>query len=349
MKRFTGLLLVAALGLSVLAGCTTSTDTEVQSEITSAVSEVSTDSEEPTTTEEATTIRVGALSGPTAMGMVKLMSDSDAGTTENTYEFAALQTDASAFVTDMVQGNLDIAAVPSNLAANIYNKTEGGVQVIAVNVYGVLSIVERGDSISSISDLKGKTIYATGQGAIPEVTLRYLLSENGMDLDTDLTVTWCSDTTEALSYITSDENAIAMLPQPFVTAAKAQVSDLNVALDLSEEWAKVCDTNIVTGVLLVRTEFAEAYPEQLAKFLEEYEASVDYTLENTADAATLIESYGIVGKAAIAEKALPNCNICCLTGSEMKTTLSAFLQVIYDFNPQLVGGTLPGDDFYYEP
>ena len=237
-------------------------------------------------TEETTTIRIGAMAGPTAMGMVKLRKDSENGNTKNTYAFEDFATDASAFVTPLATGEIDIAAVPSNLAANIYNKTEGKVQVVAVNTLGVLNLVERGNTVNSISDLKGKTIYATGMGAVPEYTIRYILSGNGLDADKDVNIVWCSDTTEALSKLKSEDGAIAVLPQPFVTAASAQISDLRVVTDLNESWEKINNNSkIVTGVIVVRKEFAEKYPEQLKKFIDEYNESVAYTSSNVDEAS----------------------------------------------------------------
>jgi NitT/TauT family transport system substrate-binding protein len=301
------------------------------------------------TDDAETTVRIGALSGPTAMGLVKLMDDAENGETENTYEFAELSTDPSTFAAPLATGEIDIAAVPSNLSSVIYNNTDGGIQVLAINNLGVLDIVERGaDDISSISDLAGKTIYATGEGATPEYTLRYLLSAEGLDPDQDLTIQWCSDTTEALSYINEDEEAIAMLPQPFVTAALAQVEDLHIAIDLNDAWAETdADCEIVTGVLVVRTEFAEEHPDLVETFLTEYAASMDYASENTADNAALIEKYGIVAKAAIAEKALPNCHLQMETGADMFSSLSGYLNILYEENPASIGGNLPGEDFYY--
>jgi NitT/TauT family transport system substrate-binding protein len=301
------------------------------------------------TDDAETTVRIGALSGPTAMGLVKLMDDAENGETENTYEFAELSTDPSTFAAPLATGEIDIAAVPSNLSSVIYNNTDGGIQVLAINNLGVLDIVERGaDDISSISDLAGKTIYATGEGATPEYTLRYLLSTEGLDPDQDLTIQWCSDTTEALSYISEDEEAIAMLPQPFVTAALAQVEDLHIAIDLNDAWAETdADCEIVTGVLVVRTEFAEEHPDLVETFLTEYAASMDYASENTADNAALIEKYGIVAKAAIAEKALPNCHLQMETGADMFSSLSGYLNILYEENPASIGGNLPGEDFYY--
>ena len=293
-------------------------------------------------TEETTTIRIGAMAGPTAMGMVKLRKDSENGNTKNTYAFED-------FATPLATGEIDIAAVPSNLAANIYNKTEGKVQVVAVNTLGVLNLVERGNTVNSISDLKGKTIYATGMGAVPEYTIRYILSGNGLDADKDVNIVWCSDTTEALSKLKSEDGAIAVLPQPFVTAASAQISDLRVVMDLNEAWEKINDNSkIVTGVIVVRKEFAEKYPEQLKKFIDEYNESVAYTSSNVDETAQLIAEYGVVASAAIAKKALPKCHIVCYVNGNMKNALKGFLQVLYDQNPKSVGGSMPKDDFYYE-
>lgn len=298
--------------------------------------------------EEATVVRAGALSGPTAFGLVKLMEDAANGETTNTYEFAELSSDPSTFVAPLASGQIDIAAVPANLASVIYNKTEGGIKILAINNLGVLNIVERGETVSSIADLAGKTVYATGQGATPEYTLRHLLNANGIDPDKDLTIQFCADTTEALSYISQDEAAIAMLPQPFVTAALAQVEGLRVAMDLNDAWAELdngCD--IVTGVIVARSEFVENNPEAVEIFLSEYEDSMVYAMENTSDNAALIEKYGIVAKAAVAEKAFPGCHLNLKTGEDMKASMSGYLQVLFDENPQAVGGALPTDDFYY--
>lgn len=292
------------------------------------------------------TVKVGAMNGPTAMGMVKLMSDSESGSTSNDYEFS-LETGADVFAPALAKGEIDIAAVPANMASIIYNNTDGGVQVIAVNTLGVLYIVERGTKISSVSDLKGKTIYATGEGAAPEFGLRYILSENGIDADNDLSIRWCADTTEALSLITADENAVAMLPQPFVTAAQTKIPGLRIALNLNSEWEALDNGSaMVTGVLVVRTEFAQQHPEQLARFLEEYEASVEYVVKNNDEAAKLIGGYEIVAE-PIALMAMPYCNITCLTGADMKAAMEGYLNVLFDMKPAAVGGSLPADDFYY--
>ena len=259
MKKVISLVLAALMLVCLFAGCT-NTDPEAV--------------ETPAVSEEPTTIRVGAMTGPTAMGMVKLMDDSDNGNTANKYEFS-LQTEATAFAPALTKGEIDIAAVPANLASVIYNNTDGGIKVLAVNATGVLYIVERGESINSFADLAGKKLYATGEGATPEFALRYLLKANGLDGDKAPEIQWCADTTEALSYISNDANAIAMLPQPFVTAAQTKVNDLRIAINLNGQWQAANDgASMATGVLVVRTEFAEKYPQQLKKFMEEYVASV---------------------------------------------------------------------------
>lgn len=322
MKKTTSFILTVLMLLGALSGCA---------------------SNEPDATaapEDNTVIRIGGLTGPTSMGMVKLMENTEE------YEFT-LSADPAGFVSGLAKGEIDIAAVPANLASVIYNNTDGAVKILAVNTLGVLYIVERGDTVQSLSDLAGKTLYATGAGAAPEYALRYLLQQNGMDADSDITVQWCSDTTEALSYIANDANAVAMLPQPFVTAAQMQVEDLRVAIDLNNEWAKLDNGSaMVTGVLVVRSAFAEEHPQVLAKFMEKYEQSVNFVLNNTEAAAQLMGQFEIV-KAPIALKALPFCNITYITGAEMKGAMENYLKVLLDMNPAAVGGKLPESDFYY--
>ena len=297
---------------------------------------------------DKTTVRVGAMAGPTAMGMVELMKKSDDGSSIGQYEFAELATDASALVAPISSGELDIAAVPANLASVIYNNTEGSIQVIAACSLGVLNLVERGDEISSLSDLAGKTIYATGQGAVPEYTIRYLLSASGVNPDSDVTIQWCADTTEALSYVKSMDKAVAVLPQPFVTAACAQVDDLRVVADLNEEWNKINpEDDILTGVIVVRKQFADEHPAAVKTFIDEYSSSVEFVQTNTDAAAALIAEYGIVGSEQIAKKALPGCHVVCIMGEELQHKLDAFLNIIYEMNPKAVGGKLPSSDFVY--
>ena len=291
---------------------------------------------------------IAALKGPTAMGLVKLMKDSESGeTTGNEYTFT-LAGSADEVTPALLKGELDMACVPANLAAVLYNKTEGEIEVLAVNTLGVLYIVENGESVHSMADLKGKTIVAAGKGSTPEYALRYLLTENGIDPDNDVTIDWKSEHSECVAALASGQATIALLPQPFVTVAQTKIEGLRMALDLTEEWNKLDNgSGLITGVIVARRDVVEANPGAVDSFLQNYAASVEWVNANNADAAQLIAEYGIIEAAPVAEKALPYCNIVCITGSEMKDKLSGYLQVLADAEPSSVGGALPGDDFYY--
>ncbi len=298
-------------------------------------------------TAEKTTIHIAGLKGPTTMGMVKLMSDADAGTAKQEYQVEVYGT-ADEIVPKLVSGEIDLAAVPANLASVLYNRTEGAVQVAAVNTLGVLYVVENGDSIHSVEDLRGRTIYSTGKGTTPEYVLNYILLQNGIDPQQDVTIEFKSESTEVAALLAAGSDAVAVLPQPYVTAVQMQNSDVRTALDLSEEWDKVSeDSGLVTGVLVARKEFIEENPGAFADFLADYAASIAYVNANVPEAAELVAQYGIVEKAAVAEKAIPACNIVYLAGPEMQTRLAGYLQVLYDQNPEAVGGALPAEDFYY--
>ena len=292
-------------------------------------------------------VRVVALNGPTGMGMVKMMKDE----AENAgYQFA-LESAPDVITPAIIKGEVDIACVPANLASVLFNKTQGGVQVLAVNTLGVLYIVERGDTIHSAEDLRGRTLYVSGKGATPEYAINYILAEAGLDPEKDVDLQFCAEHAECLTNLLADETAVAMLPQPFVTVAQTKASDLRVALDLTEEWDRLQEgsetpSSMITGVVVARKAFVEANPDAVKAFLTEYAASVDYVNENVDDAAKLIGEYGIVAE-NVAKLAVPKCNIVCITGEEMKTKLSGYLAVLFAQNPSAVGGQLPGDDFYY--
>lgn len=221
--------------------------------------------------------------------------------------------------------------------------------MLAVNTLGVVYIVEKGtEEVKSLEDLRGKTIYATGKGAVPEYALTYLLSQAGMDIEKDVKVEWKSEPTEVVSLMASQDSAVAMLPQPYVTVAQTKLDGLRVAVDLTEVWDSLDNgSKFITAGLFVRKEFAEKYPQQLAKFLDEYKASTEYVNSNVSEASQLIEKYGIV-KAAIAEKALPDCNIVYIDGEDMSKAVKGYYEVLFGLNPKSVGGKLPDDDFYYE-
>ena len=346
MKKLLSLLCVLSLSAALLAGCSTAGDAG-----TSETPGSSSTPSDVTEMADPIDVNVMALKGPTAMGMVEFMNEADSGTiTDNNYHFniTAATDEVSAA---LAQGTTDIAAVPANLASVLYNNTEGGVQVLAINTLGVLYIVESGDTVHSVEDLRGKTIYASGKGNTPEAALNYVLTQNGIDPSADVTIEWKSEQAECLSALMAEENAIAMLPQPFVTTAQAKSESLRVALDLTEEWdALQADSDtpstLVTGVVVARTEFAEDHPEVISNFLDYYQQSVEYVNANVEEAAQLVGQYEIV-TAEVAQKALPECNIVFIEGAEMKEKLSGYLSVLFEQNPQSVGGALPNDAFYF--
>lgn len=289
-------------------------------------------------------VKITALKGPTAMGLTYLMDNADETGIPYDFTIAAAVDEISPM---LIQGTTDLACVPANLASVIYNKTEGAVEVLAVNTLGVLYIAENGSDVGSLADLKGKTIYSSGQGATPEFALNYLLSSNGIDPKADVTIEWKSEHSECLANLVANPGSVAMLPQPFLTTALAKSEDIHVAVDLNEEWEKLDNGSaLLTGVIVSRKEFAETYPDVIDSFLASYGESVTYVNENIPEAAQLIEKYDIV-PAAVAEKALPKCNIVCITGTEMKEKLAGYLGVLFDQLPSSVGGALPSDDFYY--
>lgn len=297
-------------------------------------------------------VNITALKGPTAMGMTKFMDGVDKGEiTDYEYEFT-ISSSVDEVIPKIVQGKTDIGAVPANIASVLYNNTEGEIQVLAINTLGVLYIVESGNSLYSIEDLRGKTIYASGKGASPEYILNYILQENGMDISSDIQIEWKSEHTECLSALMAEENAIAMLPQPFVTTAQTKSENIRVAFDLTKEWDQL-QTNsetssaLITGVLVVRKEFSEKNPQIVSAFLDQYKESVQFINNNVEQGAKLIGNYDIVTE-EVAKKALPYCNITFIEGSEMKEKLSGYLSVLFHQNPKSIGDKLPLEDFYYQ-
>ena len=355
-KKLLALGLSLALTLS-LAACGQKTAAPEQTDEPAQTEEPA---KAPETPDDTAAFKIAALKGPTAMGLVKLMKDNDEmtsallssakpyeGEVGNLYTFT-LAGSADEVTPLLIKGELDMACVPANLAAVLYGKTDGALEVLAVNTLGVLYIVESGDTVQSMADLKGKTIVAAGKGSTPEYALRYLLSENGIDPDNDVTIDWKSEHSECVAALASGQAAIALLPQPFVTVAQTKIEGLRMALDLTAEWDKLDNgSGLITGVIVARREVVDANPDAVDAFLKDYAASVEWVNGNTAEAAQLISEYGIVEAAPVAEKALPYCNIVCITGSEMKEKLSGYLQVLSDAEPASVGGALPGEDFYY--
>ena len=309
MKKLTSLLLSAALMISLLACGAFAAKTK-------------------------SGVRIAGLKGPTTMGLVNLLDMERSGKASQHYDLQ-LYGAADEIVPKLIKGELDMAAIPATLAATLYQKTNGGIQVMAGNTLGVLYVVEKGDSVHSFADLKGRTILSTGKGTTPEYVLRYLLTKNGLDPDKDVKIEYYSEASEVTAQMAaSKKDAIAVLPQPYVTAAQLKDSSLRVVLDLTKEWNKVCDT-------------AKENPDIVANFLRDYEKSIKAAQTDVAGTAALCEETGVVAKKAIAQKALPQCNIVYRVGDEMKADVNAYLKVLYDASPAAVGGKLPDANFYY--
>ncbi len=298
---------------------------------------------------EKMNLAIAALKGPTAIGMVEMMEKAEKGETENNYTFSVLGA-ADEVTAGLIKGDYTFAAIPGNLASVLYNKTGGALEVAAVNTLGVLYILESGDSIQSMEDLKGKTIYSMGKGTTPEFTLNYLLQSAGIDPSKDVTIEYKSEATEVAALLSSGEDVIAMLPQPYVTTVMKQNESVRIALDVTKEWETYTGdgSTVVTGVVVAQKAFLEENKEAADAFLKEYAASAAYVTTNVEDAAALVEKYGIFS-ADVAETAIPLCNIVFMQGDAMKEKINAYLQVLYDQQPDSVGGTMPGDDFFYIP
>ena len=350
MKKLVSLLLSAALMLSLAAcGGSSAGSTAASSQAASsqaASSEAASAESAAETLSTTDPVRIAGLKGPTTMGLVNLLPMEEDGSASLDYDLQLYGT-ADEIVPLLTKGELDMAAIPANLAATLYQKTQGGIQVMAVNTLGVLYVVEKGDTVHSVADLKGRTILSTGKGTTPEYVLRYILQQNGIDPDKDVTIEFYSEATEVTAQMAVAQDAIAVLPQPYVTSASMQDDTLRVALDLTEEWDKVCDTQLITGVTVVRTEYAQEHPDVVEAFLKDYTASVDAANNDLDGTAALCEEQGVVAKAAIAKAALPNCNIVCVTGDEMQADVVGYLQVLYDADPASVGGAMPDDAFYW--
>ena len=289
-------------------------------------------------------INIGLLKGPTGMGAAVLLENDEAGTANADYNLT-LAGAPDVLQSGLINGELDIAALPTNVAAVLNKKTEGGVKILAVNTLGVIYLMSNDEAIASIADLKGKTVLSAGQGTTTEYVLNYLLAENDLTIDTDVFVEYASEHAEVISKAKSGGYEVILLPEPFVTQMKAQSEDFKVAVDLTKEWKALGETELTMGCIAVRTAFYEENPEAVKAFLADYEASVNAVNADPDAAGALIEKFDIA-KAAIASKAVPNCNITVMTGEQMKTNVEAYLTVLHASAPQSTGGVIPSADFY---
>ena len=362
MKKGMACFLALALSMGLLAGCGSNTETtaadttaaasteastaesgSTEAETTAAESSAAESSAAETVAPEDAVVRVGALSGPTSMGLVSMMQN-------NPDMYFQVETAADALTAAIISGDLDIALVPANVAAILYNRTEGGVSVIDVNTLSVLYVVSADTSIQSMGDLAGRTVYLTGKGTTPDYALQYLLSANGLSTG-DVTLEYRSEATEVASILAEDPSAIGLLPQPFVTVACNQNESLQIVLDLGAEWEKAQEDSdmpcsLVTGVTIVRNEFLAENSDVVVRFMEEHEKSAAFTNENPAEAAQMIVDLGIVANAQVAEQAIPYCGITYLDDQDMLLALAGYLQTLYDLNPEAVGGEVPSTEFY---
>lgn len=290
--------------------------------------------------QDDTEIRIAALKGPTGMGMVKLAD-------KQNYPNYTVSIEASpdALNPRIISGEVDVAAVPVNLASVLYNKLDGDISVLAVSTLGVLYVVEAGSEVNSVADLAGKTVYATGQGATPEYILNYLLDKNGVAGSVE--VNYVGEHAALATMLADGSAEIGMLPEPNVTSTLAGNDNLRIALNLTEEWNKVCSTELVQGVVIARKSFVNEHPEAIEQFLREYEKSSAFVNENIDEAAKLIVDAGILGNVEIAKKAITNCNISFSKGEAMHKAVEGMLAVLFEANPKSIGGKLPDKDFYY--
>ena len=343
MKNWSKILIAMTLVLAMvlsLAACGSKSDAQQTSEPTpTPAPEVTLDTETP--------VNIMVLNGTTGFGMAKLISDTAAGEAALNYNIS-VETDASNVTAALINGTTDIAALPTNAASVVYNKTEGAVQLLALNTRGVLYLVTDGSvTVESFEDLKGQTVYAPAQN--PTFIFQYLCEQNGLTVGEDVIIDNAyAQPADLRTAVAAGEVSVAVLPEPMLTMARSGNENLVTAMDLTAEWDKVApEGSLVQGCVVVRAEFAAEHPNEVAKFLEEYGASIEFLSGDAETVGAVIEESGVFAKGAVAAKALPNCNVCFITGEEMKAAMADFLQIMYETAPASIGGEIPGDDFYY--
>lgn len=336
MKKWIALVAALLLTLTLLAGCTGTPNPESSAPDSSAPAY------------EPVDVNITAIAGPTGVGLVNLMQKQADKTAANHYTFNVVS-DPQQAVAAISNGSADIAAVPTNLASTLYKKTGGKVQVLAINTLGVLHILENGETISTVEDLRGKTIYTSGQGANPEYILKYVLEQNGIDPAKDVTIEYVADNDTLATLVANGTAKVAMVPEPKATACLLQNSAVRRVLNMTAEWEKGGDNAgaLMMGCVVARTEFVRENPEAVQKFLEEYKGSINAVVADVDTAAEQCVTYGIIPKAPLAKQAIPNCGLTYVDGTAMKTGLSAYLTILHSYNPAAIGGALPADDFYY--
>ena len=348
MKKTVPFLLALVLLVSLFGGCAPKTEEPSNPDI--ALEQPTPTPEEIPAPVQKDSFSIATLKGPTTMGLVKLLADAEEGLLN--YDISSeLYGTPDEITALIIGGQVDMAAVPCNLASVLYNKTNGAIQVVAINTLGVLNVLELGEEINSIADLKGKTIYSTGKGATPEYVLNAVLLANGIDPATDVTIEFKSESTEIAALLTGDSavpGSIAVLPQPYATTVLVKNPDARIALDLTEEWVDAeIDGNLITGVFVARRSFSTMKADLINNFLADYAKSAAWVNANNTEASEMIAALEIVADAKIAEKALPHCAIVAIAGEDMKGNVAAYLKALFEQSPASVGGALPGNDFYF--
>ena len=338
LKKITAGLLSVLLAGALLAGCSTGETASSNASQQPASSAAA----------EKTKVNVFGIKGPTGIGLVNLMKANEEKTAQNDYTFSVLSTPDEA-VAKVASGEADIAAVPTNLASALYAKTNGKVKMLAVNTLGVLYILENGTAINSVKDLKGKTIYSTGQGANPEYVLRYVLEKNGLDPDKDVKLEFLSENDELATQLASGKAGVALVPEPVVTTVLTKNDKLRVALDMTKEWKNAAgdESTLMMGCVVARSAFVEKNPQAVKAFLSEYKASIEKATGDVDGTAALCETYGIIPKAAVAKQAIPRCNLTYVDGQDMMKQIKVYFDVLFAAKPASIGGKLPDDSLYY--
>jgi len=348
MKKLLTVLMALAMMLAVFTGCSAPPNEAASPSPTQAATEApaetTTEAPTPEPSEEASygednPLTVATLAGPTGMGMIQLFDNP-------AYEVSLL-TSPDQISPKVISGEVSVATIPSNLAAVLYNKMKGGIKIVSVNTMGVLYIVENGDTVNSLEDLAGKTLYATGQGATPEYVLNKILKENGLE---DVTVEYKGAHADLANAVAAGDVSLALLPEPFVSSVLAQNPDVTVKLDINEEWRKIFgeDAGMPMGVTVVSDALASDTA-SMNQLIADYTASVDYVLADTDSAAADIVEKQIVGAEAVAKAAIPRSGISFITGEDCIAILDDYFQVMFESNPQSLGGAIPDQDIYYLP
>lgn len=300
---------------------------------------------------DACDVNVGLIMGPPSMGMGWFINEAKEENTYNNFNFEVGGVDYTALASKFNTGDYDIIHCPSNVGAILYNNTDLKEEAVVADIgnLGLLYIMTTDPSVQSMQDLQGRNVYSIGEGGPPEYTMGYLLEQEGL---TDVNMSFKSTPFEVLNLLQDEENSIALLPQPFVEVAKLLVPGINTPIDITQEWDSLDLENgaeSVTTITIVRKSFLEEHEEAVVEYLNMCKASVDYCLTNPKEAAAWTDEFETFLNGEVAEAAMPYVNMCAITGNEMKDKLSGFLQIMYDYNPDAVGGAMPDDDFYYIP